>query len=205
MKLRGPAGIVLLAFAVGAVALVSGNLMLSPGRSPAMNSLVHSRLGNWAMQTWLDQTAPPAAPGLQQASVGQPRIDLDLPDEQGQIQKLSQWDGKRILLNFWATWCAPCREEMPLLRQAQQQYGNQGVQIIGIAVDNSDNVRDWLIDYPSNYPVLIDASDSHRAISSYGNTRAVLPYSVLIGRDGTVLKRKYGALDADELGSWLGR
>lgn len=205
MKLRGPAGIVLLAFAVGAVALVSGNLMLSPGTSPAMQSLMHSRLGDWMKQAWIDHDAPPATPGISQAGPGDKRIDLALPDVRGNMHHLSQWDGKRVLLNFWATWCGPCREEMPLLNQAQQELADQGVQIIGIAVDKADHVRDWLGRNPSDYPILIDEPQAHRATSSYGNTRAVLPYSVLIARDGTVLKRKYGAFDADELARWLGK
>lgn len=205
MKPRGPMGIVLLAFAVGAVALVSGNLMLAPGTSPAMQSLMHSRLGDWMKQAWIDRDAPPAAAGIHQAALGDKRIDLALPDVDGNMHKLSQWDGKRVLLNFWASWCGPCREEMPLLRQAQQQHADQDMQIIGIAVDKLDHVRDWLARHPSNYPILIDEPDAHRAASSYGNTRAVLPYSVLIGRDGTVLKRKYGAFDARELADWLGK
>lgn len=204
MKPRGQTGIVLLAFAVGAVALVTGNLMLAPGTSPAMDALAHSRLGNWMKQTWLEHAAPPPVAGIHQAGIGDPRVDLQLPDVQGKLHKLSHWDGRRVLLNFWAPWCAPCRAEIPLLRQAQQQYAEQAVQIVGIAVDTPEHVRSWLDKHPSNYPVLVDAPDTHRAASSYGNTRALLPFSVLIGRNGTVLKRKYGALDEAELSRWLG-
>lgn len=201
MKPRGPMAIVLLAFAVGAVALVSGNLM-SPGASPAVSSLMHTRLGNWLTQKWIDHDAP-AANDIRQVRRGDKRIDLSLPDIDGRPQRLSQWDGKRILLNFWATWCAPCRVEMPLLRDAQQRYAESGVQIIGIAVDKSAAVREWVNDHPPGYPILIDAPDRHHATSTYGNTRAILPYSVLIGADGRMIRRKFGVFDADELARWL--
>ncbi len=202
MKPRGPTAIVLLAFAAGAVALISGNLM-SPGASPAVSSLMHTRLGNWVMQKWIEHDAPPAADGIRQIKRGDQRIDLTLPDVEGKPQQLAQWDGKRILLNFWATWCAPCRAEMPLLTDAQKRFAADGVQIVGIAVDQPAAVREWVAQNPPGYPILIDAPATHRATSTYGNTRAILPYSVLIGADGRMIRRKFGVFDADELAKWL--
>lgn len=130
--------------------------------------------------------------------------DLVLPDPDGQQHALSQWQGQRLLVNFWATWCGPCREEMPRLRRAQAIRNADKVQIIGIAVDRVEAVRKWLQQHPTGYPVLIDDPQQLVASTAFGNPRGVLPYSVLIGRDGRVRDSHFGILDQARLTRWLG-
>ena len=203
MKSRPQTWIVLLAFAAGSIALVTGNYIAPGPRAPLVDALMQSTGGTWLARQWLDHGAPPAPAGLEVAGIGDHRINLSLRDSDGNLQQSSQWDGKLVLLNFWATWCEPCRTEMPLLNQSQQAHAGDGVQIVGIALDPVGTVKAWLAEHPSSYPILIDASDDHRAASQYANTRGLLPYSVLIGRDGQILKRKFGAFTAKELATWL--
>jgi peroxiredoxin len=134
---------------------------------------------------------------------GSRRLDATLPDPQGRAQALSQWDGKLVLLNFWASWCAPCIEEMPLLDHVQRESAARGLQIIGIASDAVAPTRAFLAAHAVAYPILIDDPELGDLSRGYGNVHGVLPYSVLIGRDGRLLARKIGNFSERELRAWL--
>ncbi len=143
---------------------------------------------------------------LDAASVIEPgsrRLDATLPDPGGRAQALSQWDGKLVLLNFWASWCAPCIEEMPLLDRFQKENAARGLQIVGIASDAAAPTRAFLAEHPVAYPILIDDPMQGDLSRGYGNRHGVLPYSVLIGRDGRLLARKVGNFSERELDAWL--
>ena len=138
------------------------------------------------------------------AIVGSSRLDATLPSPDGQPNALSQWDGKLVLLNFWASWCAPCVAEMPLLDQAQGRLAARGLQVVGIAADEVAPTRDFLARHPVAYPILVDAPGAGTDLSTrYGNDRSVLPYSVLVGRDGRVLARHFGDFNRASLEAWL--
>jgi thiol-disulfide isomerase/thioredoxin len=126
-------------------------------------------------------------------------VDFSLPDLGGKTRWMSEWQGKVIVLNFWATWCAPCREEIPLLIKAQQRFGGDGVQVIGVAIDNRDAVTGYARDMRFNYPLLLAEESGLPLMARYGNTRGLLPYTVIIGRDGSILNRKLGAYGDKEL------
>ena len=106
-----------------------------------------------------------------------------------------------MLLNFWATWCGPCRDEMPLLDHARSQY--PGLEVVGVAVDDPAAVVDYLKESPVRYPILIADDVAHSPALLYGDTRDVLPYSVLIGPEGKVLAQRAGSFTAESLGAWL--
>jgi thiol-disulfide isomerase/thioredoxin len=146
---------------------------------------------------------PPPPPGVEVASVGDHRPDPALTDIDGKPHRLAEWNGKRILINFWAAWCGPCRQEMPMLAKAQQRYAAHGVQVIGIAEDDPAAVRAYLQTMSLDYPILFSGEHASFPSLNFGNTREMLPYSVLIGRDGVIVKRKLGPFSEAELDSWL--
>ncbi|ERJ17949.1 glutathione peroxidase protein [Salinisphaera shabanensis E1L3A] len=126
------------------------------------------------------------------------RPDFTLADLEGQPHSIADYDGQVVVLNFWASWCKPCREEVPMLIDAQREYGEQGFQILGIAVDTPDAAREFANAYDINYPVLADATEGARIQDRYTAQDApagVLPFTAIVDRDGRVVERIAGALD----------
>jgi thiol-disulfide isomerase/thioredoxin len=164
-------------------------------------ALVGLLAGNWLRPS---PNRPASIPGAKELVIGSPRPEATRPDLDGRPQALAQWNGKLVLLNFWATWCAPCVQEMPLLEHAQQTYGERGLQVVGIASDDPQATRAFLRDHPVSYPILIDDPDRDEDLSLiFGDTHNVLPYSVLIGRDGRVLAQRDGNFTQASLDVWL--
>lgn len=126
-----------------------------------------------------------------------------LPDLEGRAQPLSQWDGRLVLLNFWASWCAPCIEEMPLLDAYQQRNAARGLQVVGIASDGLEATREFLTGSPVHYPILVDDPERGDLSRELGNRHGVLPYSLLVGRDGRILARHAGSFSEDSLERWV--
>lgn len=189
----------------GIVMVAAGSFWQHRGPPPKLvDAMMSTRLGNNAAQRMLDATAPPAPAGRQVLARGdQVPADYALPDLDGQPQTLAQWRGKRVLVNFWATWCGPCREEMPALAEAQRRYGAGKVQVVGIAIDDPVAVRAYLKKTPVNYPILIGLDAEHDPTMLFGDTRGALPYSVLIGPDGRIEGTRLGKLDERQLRWWL--
>jgi cytochrome c biogenesis protein CcmG/thiol:disulfide interchange protein DsbE len=118
--------------------------------------------------------------------------DFSLPDLKGGRLELSAYRGKVVLLDFWATWCDPCRDEIPHFAELQNRFGDQGLQIIGISMDDeSEPVRDFSQKFRMNYPVVMGNAKIGEA---YGGVLG-LPISFLIGRDGRIYSRHIGATD----------
>ncbi len=160
-------------------------------------------LGGFLAGGWLRSPSirPDAKAALQIGALAKP---ISLPDPAGQTHTLDEWHGKLIVLNFWASWCGPCREEMPLLDRTQQRLGARGLQVIGVASDTAAATRDFLGRHPVRYPILINDPDTMPDVSiDYGNSRGVLPYTVLIGRDGRVLAQRFGNFSESGLEQWL--
>jgi peroxiredoxin len=128
-------------------------------------------------------------------------LALSLPDTQGTQQPLRQWQGKVLVINFWATWCEPCREEMPEFVRAQREFGSRGVQFVGIAVDQPDKVVQFAHELDLNYPALIGGLDAVDVSKALGNRLAVLPFTVILGRDGRVAHTELGPLKPAQLRS----
>jgi thiol-disulfide isomerase/thioredoxin len=124
-------------------------------------------------------------------------------DLEGRPRRLAEWNGKVLVCNFWATWCAPCREEIPLLVASRQKYSPAGVEIVGIAIDNVIKVREFAATFKISYPVLLAEADGLDLMRRIGNTGGGLPYTVIADRQGGLVHRKLGALKQAELDGLL--
>jgi thiol-disulfide isomerase/thioredoxin len=126
-------------------------------------------------------------------------LALTLPDPSGRPQPLSQWQGKVLVVNFWATWCGPCREEMPDLVRAQKEYGAKGLQIVGIAADDADKVQQFAKEIQLNYPALIGGYAAIDLSKDLGNSLVALPFTLVVDRQGKVAYTHLGPVKPDKL------
>jgi thiol-disulfide isomerase/thioredoxin len=124
---------------------------------------------------------------------------LHLPDLSGKDQNLSQWRNGVLVVNFWATWCEPCRDEIPALLRVQAAYGPKGVQIVGIAVDSADKVRQFADEYRIGYPLLIGGIGVIDLAQKLGNNSGGLPYTVVMNSAGKVVVKHLGRISEAEL------
>jgi len=115
------------------------------------------------------------------------------------MRNIDEWNGQVVLVNFWATWCPPCKKEMPAFIQLQEQYAKQGFQVIGIALDNEDSVRDFADAMGVKYPLLPADHAGLKLSRDYGNDIGALPYSVFVGRDGIITQTHIGELSKDQV------
>ncbi len=126
------------------------------------------------------------------------RLDFTLKDMYGRDVKLADYKGKVVLLNFWATWCAPCREETPGLVDLYARYRKRGLQVLGVSVsDTRDQMPPFAREFKIEYPLLV-GQDHDDLMESYGATMAI-PVTVLIGRNGTICDRHMGLLDLEQV------
>ena len=124
-------------------------------------------------------------------------------DADGRMQPINQWQGGVLVVSFWATWCAPCIEEMPDLQKVQAEYATRGVTIVGVAIDNASAVKRFRDQQNIGLPLLIAGAAGTELVRQLGNPSGALPYTVLVGRSGNVVQSKLGRLRAGELRLWL--
>jgi thiol-disulfide isomerase/thioredoxin len=124
---------------------------------------------------------------------------LTLADAQGQPQQLNQWRHQVLVVNFWATWCPPCVEEMPDFQQVRQSYDSQGVEFIGLAIDQAHAVSDFAAQFKITYPLLIAGSAGTELSKRLGNQAGGLPYTVILDASGHVRYRHAGRLKPGHL------
>jgi len=144
-----------------------------------------------------DTGAAALAPG----SVPDALWNLALPDLEGTEQSMSQWRGKRMVVNFWATWCAPCVKEMPDLQALADQHPDK--RIIGIGIDSTANIRAFLQKVPVSYPLLVAETGGVDLLRRLGNTRGGLPFTLILDEDGRIAHHVLGQIDPQDIGRRL--
>ncbi len=132
-------------------------------------------------------------------------MGLALPDVDGREQRLDQWKGKVLVVNFWATWCEPCREEMPEFVKAQAASGAKGLQFVGIAIDSPDKIRQFSRELKLNYPSLVGGYGALELSKTLGNKIAALPFTLILGRDGRIAYTQMGPLKPGKLDAIVGK
>jgi peroxiredoxin len=131
-------------------------------------------------------------------------FDLSFPDPKGQPTQLATVRGEQLtLVNFWATWCPPCVEEMPELSRFHSEMSSKGINVIGLAVDSPSNVREFLSNRSFSYPLLITGGAGTELAKKMGNAIDALPYTVLIDEKNRIIKQKAGRIREEELKSWI--
>jgi thiol-disulfide isomerase/thioredoxin len=128
-----------------------------------------------------------------------PLPEFALPDLSGQSRSISEWRDKILVINFWATWCPSCREEMPDLVALQAQYAAQGVQMIGIALEDKAPVEEYLDFVKINYPTLIAGDQGMALAGQLGNRAEAIPFTVVVDRQGMIRDRHLGKFSKPEL------
>ncbi|MES2068705.1 MAG: TlpA disulfide reductase family protein [Pseudomonadota bacterium] len=137
--------------------------------------------------------AKPQSPAIQQL------MAMTLADSKGQQQKISQWQGKFLVVNFWATWCAPCVQEMPELSALQDELAAKNIQLLGLGIDSPSNIAEFANKYKITYPLFAAGMEGTELSRLLGNQAGGLPFTVLIAPDGSLAKSYLGRLKIDEL------
>jgi thiol-disulfide isomerase/thioredoxin len=122
-----------------------------------------------------------------------------LATSDGGKAKLEDWKGKVLVVNFWATWCAPCRKEIPEFIHMQTRLGSQGLQFVGIAIDELDKVQAYAREAGINYPLLVGEIDAVEVSRAFGNEMGALPFTVIIDRKGQVVRTELGGTNEQRL------
>ena len=158
--------------------------------------LLISGIATYRLQSQSQKESVPPEP-ISAATAAAPvstNIDFALADLNGDMRQLSEWNGKGRLVNFWATWCAPCRREIPLLIKTQEAYGADGVQVIGIAVDFPEQVAAYAEEAQFNYPILVGQEDAMAAAEASGIDFIGMPFTMVLAPNGELLKTHIGEI-----------
>ena len=156
---------------------------------------------------WLDRAGSDPMPTAQKSATATSEImaspgavySAKFSDLQGNEQSLGQWDRQLLVVNFWATWCGPCKAEMPILAKLQTKFGVRGLQIVGIAVDSRLNVANFSKNSATSYPLLIDEVGAIEFSKRLGNRLGLLPHTVVLRPGGDLIYNKLGVISEVEL------
>lgn len=189
--------ILLVALVAGTLGIVAAFVINGPG------PLLRTEVGQRLLQTVLSRSAPKPPAGVVVARRGEFIPVISLPGLDGrQVQLPSAYTGRSTLINFWATWCGPCIKEMPELQRFSGEQGANGIQVVGIALDDAEAVRTFLTRIRVEYPILLDSPGPTDSGVRLGNPKGVLPYSILVSADGRLLKQRIGPFAEGEIANW---
>ena len=187
----------------GALALVA--LLLGSG---ALGFLLHRLVRTPAVvPVRMAVPAPPRAEATSGPAIRPiPEVlpDVSLPDTRGVTHRLADWKGRALVVNFWATWCEPCRREIPLLRDLRRENHENGLEIVGIAIDHRESVAKYVREMRIDYPVLAGERGGLEAAQALG-MEPILPFTVFADTQGRIVALKIGELHRDEAAFILAR
>ena len=144
------------------------------------------------------QHLPVVMPEQANNIIGTIRPEFAMRDIENEVRNIKEWDGKVILINFWATWCPPCKKEIPAFMELQTEYQDKGFQIIGIAIDDEESVKDYADTLGMNYPIIAAELEAMELSGRFGNRVNALPFSAFIDRDGKIVFTKAGELSKEK-------
>lgn len=189
--------VVVVAAAAGLLGVAASLLTSGPG------PLWRTEPGQRVLGAAMEATAPPVPTGVEVAKRGErlPTFALKSLDRT-QVELPIAFAGRPVLINLWASWCGPCVTEMPALQSFSKEQGANGVQVVGIALDDAEAVRAFVTRSGVSYPILLDAPGPTDAGVRLGNPKGVLPYSILVSSDGRLLKQRIGPFEEGEIAGW---
>jgi len=195
--MRSTTKVVLVAIAAGTLGVLASLATSGPG------PLLRTELGQRLLGSALSASAPPPPAGVMVAARGARIAPFALPRLDGSPVAIpGDFAGKPLLVNVWASWCGPCIAEMPELQRFAAAQGPNGVQVLGIALDDEANVREFLRKIPVSYMIALETPGPADAGVRLGNPKGVLPYSILVSADGILLKQRIGPFDHGEIDRW---
>ncbi|OZI53315.1 TlpA family protein disulfide reductase [Bordetella genomosp. 4] len=153
--------------------------------------------GGYAYRARQSSSASAAAPGPVAADPLAALRTLSLPDLDGKPHRIDQWQGRPVVVNFWATWCAPCVKEMPELQSLQEKYPK--IQFVGIGVDKVANMRQFLQKVPVSYPLLVMEAGAIDTLRTLGNPAGGLPFTLVFDANGGINRKILGQIQFDDL------
>jgi thiol-disulfide isomerase/thioredoxin len=131
--------------------------------------------------------------------IGSRRPDFALPDLQEVPRSIGEWDGMLLVINFWATWCPPCRKEIPVFIDLQEKYRGRGLRFVGVAIDDLEAVQKYAEEVGINYPILHGDIEAFEVSRGYGNQLGALPFTVVIDRKGIIVLSRPGEISRTEV------
>ena len=175
------------------LAVIGGVLTLaSAGVGLIAGYLVHE----WASRPVPDTLVPGSAHRLENENR---RPDFQFVDQDGVHRRMAQWDGNLVVINFWATWCPPCLEEVPVLIELQSRYRPRGVRFVGLALDDAEAVHEYAREVSLNYPTAAGDASLLELMRNFGSATQALPFTALVSPGGRVVERYTGLLNRDVL------
>lgn len=164
---------------------------------------VVSAATGFGLHLWSNDGARAPEQAASPQAVAEAVLAARLTDSQGAVRTPGEWRGRVLVVNFWATWCAPCREEIPIFVRLQERHGAQGLQFVGIAIDQPDKVADFAREFGINYPLLLGGLETMQLVRMTGNRAGVLPYTLVLDRTGNLVSRELGGLKEARLDSLI--
>ena len=146
----------------------------------------------------ISEVAAPAVPAVSSAQLAETVPTFELVDRAGESRSLQDWAGKALIVNFWATWCAPCRREIPLLQRIARERAGDGFEVVGIAVDFRDKVLAYADEMQIEYPLLIGEQDALDAAAAFGVEAIGFPFTIFSDRQGRIVYARMGELHEAE-------